>query len=246
METPKTPPSSIRKKENPLYSLLFNIIIPSVIMMKFSDNQSLGPKLGLLVGISFPIAYGAWDYYQRREHNPISILGFCSVLLTGGLSLLSVGKMGYAIKEALIPTLIGLFVLISSKGKKPLVKTLLLNEGVMDISKLNRVLDERNANEKFNELTQKSSWYLSGSFFLSAVLNFGLAIYVLTGEPNTPEFTAQIGKMTMLSYPVITLPSLVVFFAVLFYLFRGIKNLTGLSMEELLHQQAKEDTTKKS
>ena len=48
-----------------------------------------------------------------------------------------------AIKEAAIPLVIAVIVLITNFTKKPLVKILLLNDDVIDMEKLNKSLDEQ-------------------------------------------------------------------------------------------------------
>ena len=42
--------------------------------------------------------------------------------------------------------------------------------------------------------------------------------------------------MTLLSYPVIALPSMVMMVGVMFYLARGARRLTGLELEQMLRQ----------
>jgi hypothetical protein len=43
--------------------------------------------------------------------------------------------------------------------------------------------------------------------------------------------------MTALSFPVIALPAMAVMMGNLFYLFRGIKRLTGLDLEFIIKQK---------
>ncbi|MDE2817308.1 MAG: hypothetical protein OXK81_11510 [Chloroflexota bacterium] len=50
------------KRENPLLSILLNIVIPVIILMRFSSDEWLGPMYGLLVALAFPLAYGIFDY----------------------------------------------------------------------------------------------------------------------------------------------------------------------------------------
>lgn len=65
-------------------------MIPALVLSKLSSPDRLGPALSLALALAFPIIYGAMDFFQRKKTNAISILGFFSVLLTGGLSLLKV------------------------------------------------------------------------------------------------------------------------------------------------------------
>ena len=75
---------------------------------------------------------------------------------------------------------------------------------------------------------------LAGSFFLSAVLNYLLAKYFITSPSGTAEFNSQLGSMNLWSYPIIVLPSMIVLVFAMFYIFRNIKRLTGLSLEEIM------------
>ncbi|KFK66654.1 hypothetical protein JS85_24710 [Vibrio vulnificus] len=43
---------------NPLVEILFNVFVPSFILMKFSGEEHLGTALALVVALLFPIVYG--------------------------------------------------------------------------------------------------------------------------------------------------------------------------------------------
>jgi len=142
-----------------------------------------------------------------------------------------------AIKEASIPGVLGLATLISLKTSQPLIHTLILNESVMNVEKINDALINNNAQREFDQLLFNASWILAGSFFLSSLLNYISAVVILTAEPGTVTFNEQLGKMTALSFPVIALPAMAVLMANLIYLFRGITRLTGMGMEEIVRQK---------
>jgi hypothetical protein len=90
-------------KENPLINLLFNIVLPALILSKLSSETRLGPFWGFIVALSIPLLYGIYDFAKRSKTNLISVLGFISILLTGGLGLLKVDGFWFAVKEAAIP-----------------------------------------------------------------------------------------------------------------------------------------------
>lgn len=225
-----TPPP---KQENLLLNLICNLVLPALVLSKLSAPERLGPVNGLIVALAFPLAYGVWDYVQRRQANFISIIGFVSVLLTGGLGLLHMDGLWFAVKEAAVPTVIGIAVLVSLKTKKPLVHTMLYNPQVIDVPKVDAALAERQTRLGFARLLVTSSYLLTISFLLSAVLNFALARYLLKSPSGTPEFNAELAKMHLLSWPVIVLPSLAMTLFALWRLLSGLKNLTGLSMDEI-------------
>ena len=225
------------KKESLLLNLAFNIAIPTLVLTKLSGDDYLGIKLAIVVALSFPIIYGIRDFFTRSKINFFSALGVISVSLTGGISLMELDAVYIAIKEASIPALFGLATLVSLKTSQPLIHMFLLNEAVMDTNKIKAALEANNSQAAFDQLLVNASWILAGSFLLSAFLNYFLAIYILTADPGTIEFNEQLGKMTALSFPVIAVPAMLVMVGDMLYLFRGIKRLTGFSLEEIIKQK---------
>ncbi len=232
-QTTTNQPSQPEKPENVFVSLLFNIALPSIILSKLSDLDRLGPMWALLVAISFPLGYFVWDYVKRGKPNFIAILGFVSVLLSGGFGLFKLEGFWFAVKEAAIPLLIGAAVLGSAWTKKPLIRMLLYNEKIIDVDLVKQELESRGHVAAFEKLLKKATWLLAASFLLSGILNYGLAIYLLKSPAGTPEFMQELGKMTAMSYPVIVLPCMVVMGLALWVLIKGIKDLTGLDMESV-------------
>jgi len=229
------PPSA--KRENLLVNLLFNIAIPSLILAKASTPERLGPVAGLIVALAFPLSYGIWDFVQRKQTNFISVIGFASVLLTGGLGLMKVDNFWFAVKEAAMPSIIGIAVWASMFTKRPLVRQFLFNDQVMDVAKIESELDKVDRRPDFDRLLSSSTYLLVLSFAVSAVLNFVLARWLLTSPSGSSEFNAQLGKMNALSWPVIVIPTMIITVFALWRLISGIKKMTGLGLEEMMHTQ---------
>tara|TARA_A100001015_G_scaffold319255_1_gene441591 strand:- start:3984 stop:4706 length:723 start_codon:yes stop_codon:yes gene_type:complete len=225
------------KQESLLLNLLCNIILPTMILTKLSNEDYLGIKLAIIVALAFPLIYGLHDFITRGKLNFFSGLGVVSVSLTGGISLLEMDAIYIAIKEASIPGVLGVATLLSLKTSQPLIHTLLLNDKVFDVGRINQALDSNDSQSEFDQLLINASWILAGSFFLSSLLNYLLAVIILTAEPGTVAFNEQLGKMTALSFPVIALPAMAVMMGNIFYLFRGIKKLTGLELENIVKQK---------
>ena len=226
-------------RESLLLNLICNITAPSLILTKFSGAGSLGPNWGMAVALSFPLGYGVYDLIRRRKTNFFSIVGILSVLLTGGLNHLQADPFWFAVKEAAIPALFGVAVIVSSGSRRPLVRELLWNEQVINTARVDAVLTERNLHPEFERLMVGATRGLAGSFLLSAVLNYALARYLLVSAPGTEAFNAELGRMNLLSWPVIVVPNLVVTMYVLWRLFRGLTQLTGMPLEEIFHSQGK-------
>ncbi len=231
--------SQTKTGNGPFYNIAFNIAVPALVLYKLSGEHRLGPAWALVVALCFPVAYGAYDFWTNRRTNAISILGFLSILLTGSFGLMKLDGIWFAVKEATIPTLMGIAVVASLKTRYPLVKTLLYNDKLIDVHRVDTELKARGTETNFERLLRVTTWLLAASFALSAVLNFTLAVYILKSPAGTEEFNQELGKMTAMSYPVIVLPCMVVTMFALWRLLSGIKKLTGLDLDTIFKGNAK-------
>lgn len=227
-----TPEMNDMAKPNPLLDLLLTLIIPSLILMKLSGPGELGVANALLLALAFPLAWGARDLIGRRKVNLFAVLGLVGVLLTGGIGLLQLDTQWLAIKEAAVPGLIGLAVVISAYTSRPLVRVLLFSPALMNVERIQTSLDERCNVATFETRLRTATWMLGGSFFFSAVMNYLLATWIVTSPAGTAAFNEELGRLTLLSYPVIALPSMLIMMAVLYYLARTIHELAGLKLSE--------------
>ncbi|GAC15934.1 VC0807 family protein [Aliiglaciecola lipolytica] len=210
-----------------LGNLAFNIVIPVLILSNLSGEEYLGPAWSVVCALAFPIVYGLWDLKKSGKVNGFSILGIVSVILTGGITLLKLPAEYIAIKEAAIPGVLGIAVLISQYTNRSLVKILILNENVINWDALNEALMKKQNSALFERKITISSYIVAASFFLSSFLNYVLAKVILVSEPGTTAYTEELGRMTALSYPVIMVPSLIMLFSALAYLIMQMKKLTG-------------------
>lgn len=225
-------------KPRPMIDLLVSILIPSVILMKFSGPEHLGPSGALIIALAFPLGWGTYELFKYRKFNFIALLGLISVLLTGGIGLLQLAPKWLAVKEAAVPGVIGLAVLISAYTPYPLIRTLLYNPRVLNIDKIQMKLDQLGNQQIFDSRLQNATYLLSSTFLFSAVMNYLLATWIVTSPAGTSAFNEELGRMTLLSYPVIAIPSTLMMMAILFYLWRTIRLLTGYKLEEIIATQS--------
>lgn len=223
-----------KKQENLLLNLAFNIAAPAIILSKFSGESALGTTTGLIVALSFPLAYGLFDFVQRKHINVFSILGIISTLLTGTISLLKLDPSYIAIKEAAIPGIIFFLVLFSTWTPYPLVEKLIFNDSLFDLTKLKQRIQEKKAEKTIRKVLNVCSYIVAASFALSSALNYFLAKWVVVSAPGTEAYNEELGKMTALSYPVIALPSMIVMGIALFYLISQIQKITDDRIEHYL------------
>ncbi|MDH5766675.1 MAG: MFS transporter [Gammaproteobacteria bacterium] len=232
---PETNPRhSSSHQSRPMIDLLVSIIIPSFVLMKLSGDDDLGATTALIVALAFPLGWGLFEQLRYKKFNFIALLGLISVLLTGGIGLLQLDPQWLAIKEAAIPGLIGIAVLVSTRTRYPLVKTLLFNPKIMAVSKIKQKLEEHGNGDAFEARLMNATYLLSGTFLFSATMNYILAKWIVTSTAGSAAFNEELGRMTLLSYPVIAIPSMLMMMAILYYLWRTIHGMTGLKLEEIL------------
>ncbi len=235
------------KQENFWVNLGFNIIIPSLLLIKgralftrFVDGAQTTPNLDLwifLLAILFPIAYGIIDLVRRRKWNLFSVIGLLSVLLTGGFGLMNLSKNWIIVKEGAVPLVLGAAVLLTAWTRKPLAKMIILNDSVFDTEKIETAIATRGKQPEFEREMRTITYIVAASFLLSSILNFALAFCIFQSPAGTPEFNEQLGKMTALSFPVIVLPTMIVLILAMLKFFRAVDTLTGLKMEDVMRKK---------
>ena len=236
------------KRENPVYNLGFNILLPVLILNKgqsfFSSEQA--PIYTLIIALSFPFLYGLKDFITAKKINWISVIGLASIALTGGLALLQLEGIYFAIKEGAIPLLIAFIAIGSIFFKKPLASLFIFKSSLFDTEKIEEKLKTNKKEEDFKKLMNISTLILSASFVLSAILNFFIAIYVfkkmdpfITEELKRQVINKQVADMTWMGYVFIALPLTLVTAVLLWWFLKRLKILTGLSLEELMPRMKK-------
>ncbi len=248
-------------KENPLANILVNVLIPVLALSYLSKDPEfqqavgkavkpwhIGPVKALFVALAFPIGYGVWHYIQTRKGNFFSALGLISVLLTGGLTIYLWNKDGtvkphadvlFGLKEASIPLILGIAVIGSHFTKSPLLRAFLYSDSLFDIRRIEERVAASGLDEPYQKVLFEATLLFAASFFLSTVLNFGLAMYFLGdldhNAANAREiYNEQVAKVTGWGFAVIGLPILVFLFLTLRRLTAKLAGLTGMKEDELM------------
>lgn len=221
-------------KPNPLFEIAITIIVPAVVLMNLSSDQRLGNTGALMLALAFPLGWGLWEGWARRKLSWLSVLGVVSTLLTGGIGLLALDARWLAVKEAAVPTLIGSVILGSAWTASPLIRMLVFNATLFDVERVHKALDERHNTPAFERRLRTGTILLAGTFFFSAVANYLLTRWVVHSPAGTESFNQELGRLTLLSYPIIAVPSMIMMMALMFWLARGAKALTGLDLGEML------------
>ena len=247
------------QRENLFVNLIFNLGLPIVILRKGDDwfGETLGTWMSLpaestevsscllTLAVFFPVAYGIYDFKNRKKWNFMSILGAISALLTGGIGLIPGGTVHmFAIKEAALPGVLAILTLFTLKTKKPLVKIFLYNPDFFQVDKIEKLLEIQGTQKSFNRLLVICTWLLAATFVFSTAVNYFLARIIVVTEPFTDKtaFNDEIGTMMTWSFPVISLPCMIATGYAFWLLVRGIKKMTGLTLEEAMNQSSRPKT----
>ena len=254
-------PGNTAPREHPLANILINVLIPVLALSYLSKDPAfqeaigksvkpwhIGPVKAIIVALVFPIAYGVWYFFKTRKPNFFSALGLVSVLLTGGLTLFLWNDDGtvkpnaavlFGLKEGSIPLILGLAVLGSHYTTTPLLRTFLYNDSIFDIPKIENRIRETSKEEEYRRVLLQATWLFAASFFLSTIMNFGLALYFLGdldhAASNARElYNQRVAKLTGWGFAVIGLPILVFLFFTLKRLLNSLSRITGFKDEELM------------
>ena len=222
------------KPTNTWVGLLFNIILPVLCLTKLGEYQQFSAHQVVIIALSFPLIYSIFEYNKFKKLDLLSVISFISVLLVGGISLLQLPPEYIAYKEAAIPLVIGISCVISLRTKYPLVKVLLFNDKIFNTELIRSKVKQLGNHQQLSLVLKTATWLLASSFFLSAILNYFLAIIIVNAPAGTELYNQQLGKMMALSLPVIALPCTIIMFITMVYFFKKLSKLTDSKIEELL------------
>ncbi len=225
--------------DNPLLSLVINILLPVLILIK--GARFLDPQPLLALALCFPLVYGVQDYIRRRHKNYVSLMGVVHVLLTGSLAILKLNGIWFAIKDASLPLILGVLVLGSAWTLNPAAKLLFCNPHVLNMALIDERLSQYNKGTEFSASLKRTTLWLSLSFFFSAVANFFLAYRIfeaidpaLSQDETMRILNTQIAHMAWVGTLVIALP-LMVFSSILIYVFlKRLSRLVDVPIDALM------------
>ena len=186
------------------------------------------------------MSYGIYELIQHKRKSLLSGLGILNVLLTGGLAILKTDELWFAFKEAAFPLLIGLFIGASAFTKKPFFQYLTQHSQIFNWKLIQSVLTASQTQSHLDKLLKKLTLVFSLSFFISAILNFILAVYIFSGTDSLPEIerdlvlNKKIADMTWIGFIVIGLPMTCVAVGIFWFFIKKLKSITQLSTKQIL------------
>lgn len=214
-----------------MLKLAVTLLIPYLILTRLGGVTSLDPRVVLLIALAFPIGWMLFALLRRADVGITPAVGLVSILLTAGVGTLADDPRWLAVKEASVPLIFGLAILVSSRTRRPLVEILI--DKVVDRDAVTAALATHNADDRWQRLMTRATLAWAGALLVSATLNFALARIIVTSPGGTAEFNAELARMTALGLPVITLPMMVMMSATVWYIVHGVTGITGLSARQI-------------
>lgn len=237
---------SSREKGNPIVSFLLNFILPIFFLTKYelfcstlNINGIIFPfKLGtahnqvaanaLVTSLTLPILYFIYSCVKFKKPSVVSVIGIIGVFITGAVGLFELSSQLLAIKEAMIPLLLGFLILFSLHMKPPLIIRMVCNDQIMDLQRVSEALHERGNTIRFKRMFHTTTWLFFLDFLVSAVTHYILAVAVLVDPMPT---NAQIAELMYLKYPYSVLPFGICIILTIVYLFHRMTFLTGMPLD---------------
>ncbi|MFT6146268.1 MAG: hypothetical protein ACJAZO_002436 [Myxococcota bacterium] len=215
-----------------IVELLINVAAPTIVLVFLSTEDWLGPVWGLAVALAFPLCFSLYTAVRARRVSPIAIIVIGSVLLTGGIGLFELDVRWFAWKEAAVPLIMGVFVLVSTRTPWPAIPTLL--DPLLDADKVKARLDEEGTAQAHESALVWATLWIGLVLVLSAVGTFAFARVMVTSATGTEAFTSELGSYTGWSLAAVGIPTLIGMGVVLRGLLIGIEDRTGVDVDALL------------
>ena len=212
--------------------LVLNVLAPTVVLVFLSDEDRLGPQVALVLGLSFPILHTVRARMLGQEISPLSVLALPSVLITGAIGLLELDPKWFQIKEGLTPLLLAVLIEGSRHLGYPVLDKVLFR--MFDRDKVEAALAAKGRSDVLPPLLSLVNKAFLAGFLFSSIASYFLAGYLVTSPTGTPEFTAELGRFTFLSFPVIALPMTALMGLALNKMLNELETATEMEIDDLL------------
>ena len=235
------------QRSHPLLSVVCSILLPVFILNKCSVGgdawYQLGAMPALVVALCLPIGYGLWGLLKRHGGGIITFMGITTTLLTGVVTIYAQsGAEGvlrpstpwvYAAKEGLLPLMIAVMVLLGGTGKGALLRSVFYTEEAFHTSEVEARVAQLGRQAEYEAVLGLMNCLMAGCFLASAVLSFFIALHFqlpvleLPAAQQAEAYNYAVGSITWWSWVLISIPILVIFIVLCFYLSRKLRSLTG-------------------
>lgn len=234
------------QKSHPIQSIVCSILLPVLVLKICSapgtEWYRLGATPALIVALCLPISYGIWSMISKRGGGIITLMGIITTLLTGLVTIYAESGGGgilrpstpwvYAIKEGLLPLIIASIVLLSGTGKGSLLRSVFYTEEAFHTSEIEAQIALLHREADYKAVLGLMNCLMAGCFLTSAVLSFFIALHFqlpvlkLPPEQQAEAYNYAVGSITWWSWFLISIPVVLIYFILCYYLPRKLRSLT--------------------
>ncbi|MEM6930397.1 MAG: VC0807 family protein [Myxococcota bacterium] len=214
-----------------LPELVATVVFPTVVLIGFTGEDWLGPRLGLVVALAAPLGWGIFSMVRDRTVSALAVIALVSVLLTGSVGLLELDPQWFALKEAAVPLVLGGLTMATAHTRFALLPVLF--ERVLDTDRVDEALDTP-ARDTFDAASRRGTVLAGGIVAGSALLSWGLARYLVTSPSGSEAFASELGTFTTVSFFAVGVPTTLATAWVLRGVLLQLEDLAGVDIETLL------------
>lgn len=208
------------------------VALPAIVLTWLSAPDALGPAWALVLALVGPVGWGVAGMVRRGRVSGIAVLALVSVLFTGGVGLFELDAGWIAVKEAVLPTAIGLGTVATARTRWSILPNVL--DVALEPTAVEAALPDDGGADRWRDAQERGSQKVGALFVLSAVGNYALARYLVVSPAGTPAFNEELGQLTALSLPVLMLPMMVGMAWVLKGVLDQLEAITGQEVDGLL------------
>lgn len=229
MSKPTRPPVSF------VTQLIVGFLVPTIILMNFSDESRLGPLLAMVLALMPPVLLEIYSFFSGRKASVLSLIAIVGVLLIGVISLFGLSEEWLGVRRAAV-YVIGAAVIAGVL----FFKKDWIDKGLgkmIDMPAVRKAAKTKDTEDLLVKHIAKVGYILAVFLLIIAVWSYILTIIVINAPTGSSDFNAQYAQLRLLGLPLVSLPLLIGMVGLLVYLATGFEKLTGIDIETLLSKK---------
>lgn len=210
--------------------LVATVVIPAFTLIFLTSEDRLGPIWGLVLALTPPFVWSIVSMVREGQVSVLAVISLASVMLTGGVGLLRLDAAWYAVKEAIVPAGMGIGAFFSATTRFAVVQVLL--DRLLDLDRVRSTAGEQAG--EVDRAIQVATRRVGGVLLATAAVTWVLSRWVVVSEGGSEAFADELGRYTLLSVPVLMIPSTIAMAWVLNQVFLTIEAATGEEPESFM------------
>lgn len=215
--------------------LTIGFVIPTVILLFFSDESKLGPLWSMTLALAFPVTLELFSFATGRKASLISFFAIVGILLIGVISLLGLNEHWLGVRRAAIYVAGALLIAFILRFKPLWIDRAL--GAVLDMPAIRTAAREKSSLTAVEKLLRHRMWLLAGLLLVIGIWSYILTLIVMTASTGSSGFNTEYAQLRLLSLPYVSLPFLIGMVALLVSAMGKLEKLTGIESDQLLKKK---------